>query len=66
MKAREVDDLHNIVTQKIGGIDGVNRSETFIELKAQQKAFTAKTPARYRSRTQDTHPSANSVIRCCC
>ena len=38
VKARELDDLHNIVTKKIGGIDGVNRSETFIELKIQQKA----------------------------
>jgi len=40
VKARELDDLHNIVTKKIGGIDGVNRSETFIELKTQQKAPT--------------------------
>ena len=40
IKARELDDLHNIVTRKIGGIDGVNRSETFIELKTQQKAPT--------------------------
>lgn len=40
IKARELDDLHNIVTKKIGGIDGVNRSETFIELKTQQKAPT--------------------------
>ncbi|MCL4436643.1 MAG: Lrp/AsnC family transcriptional regulator [Thaumarchaeota archaeon] len=38
VKARELDDLHNIVTKKIGNIDGIIRSETFIELKAQQKA----------------------------
>ena len=37
VKARSLDDLHNIVTGKIGNIDGVNRSETFIELKTQQK-----------------------------
>lgn len=37
VKARSLDDLHNIVTVKIGGIDGVNRSETFIELKAEKK-----------------------------
>lgn len=33
IKARSLDDLHSIVVGKIGGIDGVNRSETFIELK---------------------------------
>ena len=40
IKARSLDDLHSIVTGKIGGIDGVNRSETFIELKVQQSAPT--------------------------
>ncbi len=45
VKARELDDLHNIVTKKIGGIDGVNRSETFIELKIQQKAPTFEAQA---------------------
>ena len=40
VKARSLDDLHNIVTGKIGNIDGVNRSETFIELKTQQKEHT--------------------------
>ncbi len=40
IKARSLDDVHRIVTEKIGGIDGVNRSETFIELKAQRKAPT--------------------------
>jgi len=45
IKARSLDDLHNIVTKKIGGIDGVNRSETFIELKSQQiqPGFEAQT-----------------------
>ncbi|MBI2938785.1 MAG: Lrp/AsnC family transcriptional regulator [Thaumarchaeota archaeon] len=38
IKSRELDDLHNTVTRKIGSIDGINRSETFIELKTQQKA----------------------------
>ena len=37
IKARSLDDMHNIVTRKIGGIDGVNKSETFIELKTQLK-----------------------------
>jgi Lrp/AsnC family transcriptional regulator for asnA, asnC and gidA len=37
IKARSLDDLHNIVTSKIGKIDGVNRSETFIELKTVRK-----------------------------
>lgn len=37
IKARSLDDMHNIVTRKIGGIDGVNKSETFIELKSQLK-----------------------------
>lgn len=40
IKARELDDLHNAVTKKIGNIDGINRSETFIELKTQQKEPT--------------------------
>ena len=40
IKARSLDDLHNVVTGKIGGIDGVNRSETFIELTTQRKAPT--------------------------
>ncbi|MCL4435935.1 MAG: Lrp/AsnC family transcriptional regulator [Thaumarchaeota archaeon] len=40
IKARSLDDMHRVVTEKIGGIDGVNRSETFIELKAQQKEPT--------------------------
>jgi DNA-binding Lrp family transcriptional regulator len=40
IKARSLDDLHNIVTGKIGNIDGVNRSETFIELKTQRKEPT--------------------------
>ena len=40
IKARELDDLHNIVTKKIGGIDGGNRRETFIELKTQRKEPT--------------------------
>ncbi|MCL4436384.1 MAG: Lrp/AsnC family transcriptional regulator [Thaumarchaeota archaeon] len=37
IKARSLDDMHSIVTEKIGSIDGVNKSETFIELKIQQK-----------------------------
>ena len=37
IKARSLDDMHNIVTRKIGGIDGVNKSETFIEIKTQLK-----------------------------
>ena len=37
IKARSLDDFHTVVTQKIGSIDGVNRSETFIELKTQQR-----------------------------
>ena len=45
IKARSLDDLHSIVTGKIGGIDGVNRSETFIELKTQQKAPTFEAQA---------------------
>ncbi len=36
IKARSLDDMHRVVTGKIGSIDGVNRSETFIELKTQQ------------------------------
>ncbi|MCL4436723.1 MAG: Lrp/AsnC family transcriptional regulator [Thaumarchaeota archaeon] len=40
IKARSLDDLHNIVTGKIGNIDGVNRSETFIELKTASKEPT--------------------------
>ena len=45
IKARSLDDLHSIVTGKIGGIDGVNRSETFIELKVQQSAPTFEAQA---------------------
>src|SRR3990172_8213174 len=37
IKARSLDDMHNIVTRNIGGIDGVNKNETFIELKTQLK-----------------------------
>ncbi len=37
IRARSLDDLHEIVTGKIGKIDGVVRSETFIELKSIQK-----------------------------
>lgn len=40
VKARSLDDLHNVVNAKIGNIDGVNRSETFIELKIQRQATT--------------------------
>jgi Lrp/AsnC family transcriptional regulator for asnA, asnC and gidA len=37
IKARSLDDLHEIVTGKIGKIDGVVRTETFIELKTIQQ-----------------------------
>lgn len=37
VKARSLDDLHNVVVAKIGNIDGVNRSETFIGLKIQRQ-----------------------------
>lgn len=40
IKARSLDDLHNIVTGKIGKIDGVVRTETFIELKTMHKEPT--------------------------
>jgi Lrp/AsnC family transcriptional regulator for asnA, asnC and gidA len=37
IKAHSLDDLHEIVAGKIGTIDGVIRTETFIELKTIQK-----------------------------
>ncbi len=40
IKARSLDDLHNVVTGKIGKIDGVVRTETFIELKTIHKEPT--------------------------
>jgi Lrp/AsnC family transcriptional regulator for asnA, asnC and gidA len=45
IKARSLDDLHGSVTEKIGGIDGVTRSETFIELTTQKKDLTVKEQA---------------------
>ncbi len=37
IKARSLDDLHRIVTGKIGKTDGVVRTETFIEMKTIRK-----------------------------
>ncbi len=37
IKARSLDDLHEIVTGKIGLIDGVVRTETFLEMKTIRK-----------------------------
>jgi len=37
IKAHSLNDLHNIVTGKIGKIDGIIRTETFIELKTMVK-----------------------------
>ncbi|MFQ6134478.1 MAG: Lrp/AsnC family transcriptional regulator [Nitrososphaerales archaeon] len=37
IKARSLDDLHEIVTGKIGKIDGVVRTETFLEMKPIRK-----------------------------
>ncbi len=33
LTARTLDDIHNIVSEKIGRLDGVQRTETFIEMK---------------------------------
>jgi Lrp/AsnC family transcriptional regulator for asnA, asnC and gidA len=37
VKARSLDDLHNVISTKIGKINGVQHTETFIEMKRTRK-----------------------------
>jgi len=37
MYAHSLDEMHNLVSEKIGRIDGVNSSESFIEMKSRAK-----------------------------
>ncbi len=39
LKARNIQDLHSLITDKIGGISGVTYTETFISLRSKGKSF---------------------------
>ena len=39
MYAKSLDQMHKMVSEKIGRIDGVQSSESFIEMKSRQKAM---------------------------
>ena len=39
LKAKSIEDLHALITDKVGVIDGVNYTETFISLRSRLKTF---------------------------
>ena len=39
MYAKSLDQIHKMISEKIGRIDGVQSSESFIEMKSRQKAM---------------------------
>jgi len=39
MYAKSLDQMHKMVSEKIGRIDGIQSSESFIEMKSRQKAM---------------------------
>lgn len=39
LKARSIQDLHSLITDKIGSIPGVTYTETFISLRSKSKSF---------------------------
>jgi len=43
VKARSLDDLHNTISEKIGRVNGVQHTETFIEMKRTRKDPEYKT-----------------------
>jgi len=39
MYAKSLDQMHKMISEKIGRIDGIQSSESFIEMKSRQKAM---------------------------
>ncbi len=39
LKSKSIEDLHSLITDKVGAIDGVTYTETFISLRSKAKTF---------------------------